>query len=175
MASSSSSGGKIVYVEDDILESKEDYICHQCNCVTKEALGLAKSIFTKYKYANSYVHRGFADEYDNHFDEPGTISIMHNGYPDQPNIVNMYAQYFPGRCHLKKGPDIETYDKRLRWFKQCLNELGKRIRKDSTIAFPYGIGCGLAGGRWDDYYRLIEEFVEQFGHMIQYVKIFKIQ
>lgn len=165
---------KIEFFDGDILDSPETYICHQCNCVTSEAAGLAKSLFGRYKYANSYIHRGSADKYDNHFDKPGTISIMHNEFPDQPNIVNMYAQYFPGRCHLKKASDtFETYDKRLKWFEQCLNELGRRIEEDVTIAFPYGIGCGLAGGHWGDYYNLIRQFVNQFGHKIKYVRIYK--
>lgn len=28
------------------------------------------------------------------------------------------------------------------------------------VAFPYGIGCGLAGGNWEEYRTVLEEFAE---------------
>lgn len=158
---------KIVIIEGDILDSNEDYICHQCNCVTTTSKGLSKAIFTKYKWANSYIHRT-PHEYDKHFDKPGTISIMHNGYPELPNIVNMYAQFHPGKCFSHN----ETYHMRIMWFKQCLDKLGERIGYESTIAFPHGIGCGLAGGFWDIYYQAIQDFVDKFEHKIKYVRIY---
>ena len=27
-----------------------------------------------------------------------------------------------------------------------------------SVAFPYGIGCGLAGGNWEEYQAMLEEF-----------------
>jgi hypothetical protein len=29
-----------------------------------------------------------------------------------------------------------------------------------SVAFPYGIGCGAAGGAWDVYYKIISDFAE---------------
>jgi len=41
---------------------------------------------------------------------------------------------------------------RLQWFKQCLAEIEKVIRDTDVVAFPYNIGCGLAGGDWAQYF-----------------------
>jgi hypothetical protein len=32
-----------------------------------------------------------------------------------------------------------------------------------SIGFPYWIGCGLAGGDWNKYGRLLEDFAERVG------------
>lgn len=31
-----------------------------------------------------------------------------------------------------------------------------------TIALPYGIGCGLAGGSWDVVYKIIDETFDDY-------------
>jgi hypothetical protein len=33
-----------------------------------------------------------------------------------------------------------------------------KLLDTDEIAFPYGIGCGLAGGNWKRYEEMIEEF-----------------
>lgn len=55
-------------IQENILNSREMYICQQCNCVTKSAKGLAKSIIDKYIWANPYEDRN-----KNNYDTPGTI------------------------------------------------------------------------------------------------------
>jgi O-acetyl-ADP-ribose deacetylase (regulator of RNase III) len=109
-----------------------DYIAHQCNCTSRGSKGLAKSIFEKYPYANTYgMYR-----------EPGTIHV-------RGNVINMYAQRRPG---LPSGDDTPSL--RILWFKSCLKEILK-IEGIHSIAFPYRIGCGLAGGDWKQYQEMI--------------------
>lgn len=48
----------IKIVEGNLLDSKEQYIGHQCNCVTSHAKTLAEQIFKKYPYADTYK-KGF--------------------------------------------------------------------------------------------------------------------
>lgn len=55
-------------IQENILNSREKYICQQCNCVTKSTKGLAKSIIDKYIWANPYKDRN-----KNNYDTPGTI------------------------------------------------------------------------------------------------------
>jgi O-acetyl-ADP-ribose deacetylase (regulator of RNase III) len=78
----------IKIVNGDLLDAQEDYIVHQCNCISTEAKGLAKQIFDKYDYANSYKNR-----IKGHNQQPGTIEIWGNGN-DQKLIINVYAQFF---------------------------------------------------------------------------------
>ena len=47
----------ISYKNKSILElDPEIYICHQCNCESVQALGLAKAIFDKYPDSDIYSY-----------------------------------------------------------------------------------------------------------------------
>jgi hypothetical protein len=46
------------------------------------------------------------------------------------------------------------------WFQECLQTLG--ALQYETLAFPYKIGCGLAGGMWTHYQQLIHDFAHQY-------------
>lgn len=99
-----------------------------------------QKVFEKFSYANTYkkgVER-----------ISGTIHAMKK--EGCKTIINMYAQCTPG----KPNKD-ETKEMRLKWFKQCLIDVEKL--KLGTIAIPYRIGCGLAGGDWENYKAALEE------------------
>lgn len=135
-------------VTGDIFDAKEKYLCHQCNCITKRAAHLSKDVFEKYPYADIYAARQDPDE-------PGTIVIRGNGI-DQRYVVNMLGQYYPGT------PKYPTSDKdgtlaREKYFHQCLLALAKVPNLDS-VAFPWKIGCGAAGGNWNHYLGTIKNF-----------------
>ena len=42
------------------------------------------------------------------------------------------------------------------WFQDCLDAIGKLNLK--SVAFPYDIGCGLAGGKWARYDDMLQKF-----------------
>jgi len=113
------------------------YIAHQCNCVSKYAKGIAKAIFDKFPATNVYDHN-----YDNK-KNLGNIII-------KDKIINMFAQYYPGENKIKEN--------REHYFEQCLQKISELLPQNSNIAFPYNIGCGLAGGNWDNYYKMINLF-----------------
>ena len=132
-------------IKGDILTTPCKYIAHQCNCKTVgRAAGLALHINKKYPYADMYKI--------NNDRIPGRINIMGNGI-DKRFVINMYAQNYPGKCNIN-----ETEIVRLEWFEHCFKEIDRLIDDINTIAFPYWIGCGLAGGDWKKYLSLIEEF-----------------
>lgn len=146
----------VQYKRGDLLSSTDDYIVHQCNCVTKGSLGLATQIFKKYPYSNTYKYR-------KSHSTPGTIDILGNG-KDKRYVINMYSQYYPGPSKYTSDNTIA----RLEWFKGCLYRIGTEIngRQGVTISFPYLIGCGLAGGEWSDYLKEIESFSEKYNVII---------
>lgn len=133
-------------VEGDLTTAKEKYIAHQCNCITKYAKGIAKTIFDKFPYSNIYTER---EKYGATI--PGKIIICGDG-KQKRFIINMMGQVSPGK---PKFP--ETNEKRAEYFKECLDEITK-IKNLTSIAFPYNIGCGLAKGNWPIYQKMIEEF-----------------
>ena len=95
-----------------------------------------------------------------------------------PHFAILYAQYRMGNTnssyfekssridedYLYKSHYCDSKKDRLEYFKKSLIELGLMIWRDyphiKKIAFPHRIGCGIAGGNWIDYKRVIEMFAK---------------
>jgi O-acetyl-ADP-ribose deacetylase (regulator of RNase III) len=140
-------------IDGDLLNCDAKYIAHQCNCISKSAGGLAFYLFKKYPYSNIYSCRDYNDS--STFDTLGTIKISGNG-KDQRYIINMFSQYDPGSPNNDYSK-LDGFKARENNFKKCLDEILK-IKNLESIAFPKFIGCGLAGGNWEHYYKMLEEF-----------------
>lgn len=108
-------------------------------CKTTSSKGLSADLFKKFSFANTYNRKRI----------PGTVNIMKG---EDKIILNCNAQICPG-----KPTKTETKEMRLKWFQQCLDEIILNDIK-GPIAIPYKIGCGLAGGDWSEYSKLLEEF-----------------
>ena len=137
---------KFIY-ESDLLDSDAQVIAQQCNCVSKSAKGLSAAIIKKFPHANFYTSRTKPST-------PGTIKMAGSKKKKQRLVLAMFAQYFPG-----KPQNEDTYEARKEWFQMCLNRIAK-IKGLKSIAFPHGIGCGLAGGKWGDYEKMIVKWAE---------------
>jgi O-acetyl-ADP-ribose deacetylase (regulator of RNase III) len=134
-------------IQGDLLTSGEKYIAHQCNCISIGARGLAKNIADKWKYADVYTQR-------KGHSKPGTIVLTSPDNPSEeytPHVICMFAQFQPGKPNMYN----DSPRQRLTWFKQCLEEIVK-LGID-TVAMPHNIGCGLAGGDWKEYQKVLEE------------------
>lgn len=133
-------------VVGDLLAADADYIVHQCNCRSRgRAEGVARQIFEQWHSADTYR----TDPTDQHR-APGTVHIVRSRYSHGvlvPGVANLYAQ---DRAGPPSG--AETAEQRLLWFREALVALAHRLGSAPTVcAFPYGIGCGLAGGDWPTY------------------------
>jgi O-acetyl-ADP-ribose deacetylase (regulator of RNase III) len=144
-------------INGDLLKSKDKYIAHQTNAISYNAAGLAAAIFKKYPYSNIYFRRQEPSI-------PGSIVIDGDGI-NKRFIIHMMGQNYPGYHN-----EFETKEMRLNWFKNCLNEISL-INDLDSIGFPYMIGCGLAGGNWNDYYNLIYDFSENLNINVNIYKI----
>jgi O-acetyl-ADP-ribose deacetylase (regulator of RNase III) len=150
----------IQYINGDLLDNDSvTHIVHQCNCKTSYPKGLAEFIFDKYPAANDYANVKNRT--------PGTINIHQVGV--NKFVVNMFAQNSPGKPSF-----YETKDLRLKWFKSCLDKLCEYANDKVVFGFPYLIGCGLAGGDWDNYERLIKEFSDKVADKKAQVLIIKL-
>lgn len=144
----------------NLLKHHAKYIVHQTNCVSKGSRGLASELFRKYPYSNTYLGRRDPSS-------PGTIDVLGDG-KEKRFIVNLYGQYYPKESKYLN----DTKMKRLEWFQQGLNQL-KKIPDLESVAFPYGIGCGLAGGDWTSYAKCIDEFAKELQDRVKvYVCIY---
>jgi O-acetyl-ADP-ribose deacetylase (regulator of RNase III) len=143
-------------IQGDLFQSTEQYIAHQCNCVTQKSAHLAKSVFDRFPYADIYSKRHL------NWTPPvgqcmGDIVVCGNGTSDR-FIINMLAQYYPG---CPKYPDSyrDGHIAREKAFQQCLKKI-EQLKDLKSIGFPFQIGCGAAGGNWPSYLDMIQKFAE---------------
>ena len=123
-------------IKGNLLDSTEDFMVQQCNCITNYPKGLAKTMFQTYPEADTYttgIHR-----------MPGTIHVF-------GRVVNLYGQVYPGRPRFSK-----QRASRIRLFQKGLDKILELA--PSSVAFPHRIGCGLAGGDWKVYSKMIRDF-----------------
>lgn len=140
----------IEIVTGDIFNATEKYLCHQCNCVTNKAAHLAKDVFEHYPYADIYTPRTAHDK-------PGHILIRGNG-KDERYIVAMLGQYYPGRARFPKSTQ-DGIPAREKYFYHCLLRLAQ-VPDLESVAFPWRIACGAAGGDWEHYLEMINNFAK---------------
>lgn len=151
----------IKVVEGNLLDSSETVMCQQCNCVTMIPHGLSEQISKKYQWANIYSSRKMKTR--NCTSEPsipGTIQVT-TSPTESRKVIHMFGQVLPGKPNsftryykhiiLKDDPDD-----RVNYFKMCIKELDT-LKLNCQVAMPYKIGCGLAGGNWEIYKKILEE------------------
>jgi O-acetyl-ADP-ribose deacetylase (regulator of RNase III) len=130
----------IEIIKGNLLDAPEQYIAHQVNAISITSSGLANAIFTRFPYADIYTNR-------THFDVPGTIIISGNESQNERLIIQMVAQFYPG-YPMEGASNLDSYKLRQKYFYKCLSKISK-IENLKSVAFPYLIGCGLAGGDWE--------------------------
>ncbi len=168
-------------VKGDLLQAKERYIAQQCNCMTVKSHGLSAQIASRYPYGDHYktrqpIHYGRNSASAESRDIPGTIKVLispldgqissavdqtSNQVSADPRIICMFAQWVPGKSgafnQYYPGDYDDTPRNRQEWFLQCLKVMDEDPGINSPVAMPYTIGCGLAGGNWDVYQKMIVE------------------
>lgn len=140
----------IEIITGNLFDSKEKYLLHQINCITTRSAHLAKDVFAKYPYADVYSSRKDSDI-------PGNIIIRGNG-DDQRFIIGLLGQYYPGKPKYPDSSKDGTLA-REKYFYQCLLKVA-RIPNLESVAFPWHISCGAAGGNWNHYYGTIINFAK---------------
>lgn len=125
---------KLIY--SDLLTSDADIIAHQVNCLGLMGTGLALQIRNKYPRVFER-YRMFCKQ--NNFSRTllGKVQVIEtNG----KFIANVFAQYSVSR-NL-----VMTNYSALRTAMQGLHDVAKK--RNLSIAVPYNLGCGNAGGNW---------------------------
>ena len=160
----------------DLFESNASIIVHQTNCVTRKPHGISEKIARRWPNANVYAKRQGATPNTAHASEegiPGTCVMLPTGTIGTTGpwrIAALMGQVCPGDGQsgywcLRYGKDFadDTAAARLKHFKAALHDLANQLTDGpfkKTIAFPYRVGCGLAGGQWSLYEPLIQAFAK---------------
>lgn len=145
----------------DLTKATEQYIVHQCCCTAVKPHGLSAIIAKKFPDACVYSKRrrisptrNFAVPEDR--PEPGTIMIC-----GERQVIALFGQVEMGKpgAFFRGVKTPDGPQDRLRYFKAGLAEIVKL--KPTSLAFPYNIGCGLAGGHWPTYRKALEDFAAE--------------
>jgi len=133
--------------EGNLLDASEDYIVQQCNCVSTKPHGLSRYIADRYPHGDVYAFIAPETRI------PGTIATR--GKIGERPIICAFAQFGVGKPGTYQNADFrlgqDSYDMRRDWFRSCLDHIFAE-HNPRSVAFPYKIGCGLAGGHWEDVY-----------------------
>lgn len=130
----------IKVIDGNLLDAKTDIIAHQTNCLGIMGGGVALAI--RQKYPNVYeTYRNFCGQAVAPVAILGQCEMVATKSGTAPFFV---ANLF-GQCETGKG--ATNY----RALECAMLELYKfMVRNDlRTVAMPYMIGCGLAGGDWN--------------------------
>ncbi len=150
----------IEFVEGDILDTDCTILGHQVNCKGLMGAGLALQIRNKYPHVyTSYKSNVGSAPYAP--DLLGTTQYVDS--KDGKLIANMFSQYDIRHYHADDRNVYTNYKS----FEKCCRNIRDLILSGETydynvdqlsVAFPYGIGCGLANGDWDTIYSIIENY-----------------
>ena len=100
-------------------------------------------------------------------DGSGTIEVRLSWTtePGTPSVVNIFAQWELGlalkynRIPCPQSFGSDSAENREAGFQQCLDAISDlKTRRPNCIAFPHGIACGLGGGDWSRYRKMIGAF-----------------
>ena len=130
-------------VRGDLLEADVPYICHQVNCQGVMGAGVARQIRDKWPYVFERYKR-LCDGARRKQDLLGSILIV-SGQDGAPGVVNIFGQYDYGHDGIYTDYSALV---------QAFRDINSRFR-GKTLGFPYGFGCGLAGGDWLDVEKMI--------------------
>lgn len=104
-------------------------------------------MFRRYPHADVYRMRTARST-------PGTIDVR-GGTRGQRGVINLFGQVYPGKP--RHGND--TAGARETYFAQGLHRIAE-LAGVGSLAFPWLIGCGLAGGEWAAYRRMVDRFAD---------------
>lgn len=145
----------VKYKVGDLLEAADrgeiQVIAHQCNCFNVGRRGIAPLIFEKYpnaKLADQQTEKGSKDK----------LGRLTFGFGDNMTwVFNLYGQYHWSYHEKEYGTQYPALRSALQKMKFLLDRRwGMFYHEKPKIGFPL-IGCGLAGGKWEEVAPMIED------------------
>ncbi len=139
----------IKIIKGDLLDANAVFICHQVNCQNVMGAGVAKALYEKWPDIKSEYHK-FCAAASDPYKLLGEIQFVPINHGDMA-VINIFGQLNYGR---HKGVVYTDYNA----LQKAFNEINKSC-SGTAVAFPYGFGCGLAGGNWETIERLMIEHI----------------
>lgn len=143
---------KLIIVPGDILKIKEGTIIHQVNNCGKMGAGLAKEI-----------RRAYPSHYNDYMQKYTTAFKLSDGSSEKvDSLLGDFVETSIGSLKVRGIFSQDGYGRdkcytSIELFKKCLLDISKSSTE--AVYIPYGIGCGLAGGDWDEISKIIYEIL----------------
>lgn len=128
----------IQIIHGNLLETNAQIIAHQTNCRGVARSGVAKQIMKKYPM-NEAMYTMICKR-ENPRDLLGTAYCVSNN--EGPIVANLFGQDNYGRT--EQHTDYRALNDAMAQLRKFMDLKGL-----TSVAFPYGIGCGLGGGDWN--------------------------
>lgn len=82
--------------------------------------------------------------------------LKHRSFLAPEIVIALLGQCYPGTPKYPNS-DLDGFKAREKYFHKALLQVA-RIQDLESVAIPFGIGCGAAGGNWDHYLGIIQNF-----------------
>lgn len=156
-------------IDGDLIESfkdgKFDVIAHGCNCYTTMGAGIALTIGNEFPEAKRADEKLPIANGPKRLGKLSYAKIDIEGKDTKSLLFNLYSQHMP-------GPDfkLKALISSLRWMTKVIeqeyqykNSKGVSVFKPNKIKIGLPlIGCGIAGGDWEEVREYIKEELSEF-------------
>ncbi len=139
-------------VKGNILDAGHGIICHQVNCRMVMGSGLAKQIRTKWPHVYSEYMQLNTWPVERRFGLCQIVEIKSK----ELYVANLFGQLDYGREKGRVYTDTGALGNALNQLRGWHSE---NCHEDFPIWFPFKIGCGLAGGNWNEVQTLLESLL----------------
>lgn len=139
-------------IKGNILHVKDGYIFHQVNCLGAMGAGLALQIKQNFPNVFKHYQNLVKQESGNLLGKTQVITVG-----DSLKIVNVFGQLKIGRNERQTDYDA---------LERAFSSMSEEIRNSDKVYFPYGFGCGLAGGDWD----IVSDLIIKYFPNVVFVK-----
>lgn len=131
----------------NILNAKENIICHQVNVQGVMGGGIAKQLADCYEGLERFYSK-HCKELNNDYQYLSGTVLFYKDY--EVIIANMFSQ-------------MPNFDTDYIAMEKCLRNIKAWAENNNlSIAIPYKIGCGIANGDWNTVYKIIEKVFSDY-------------
>lgn len=136
-----------------IFDSTAEIICHQVNCRGVMGAGIAKEIKTRVPTVFKLYQDLCASYASNPKDLLGFALVVETNDSNDKFIANLFAQ-----DDIRKGADDKTVYTDYNALAEALDKVVDMAVAYGvkTVAVPLGMGCGLAGGDWNEVKKILK-------------------
>lgn len=135
----------------NLLEAKENILCHAVNCQRKMGSGVALAIRKEYPLA----YEDYMNKTEGKIDKSLLGQVIITRVGDDKYVTHLFTQLYYGYDGDRYTSYDAMYDSLVK-----IKDVAKKHNK--SVALPYGIGSVRGGADWEIVYKMIERVFEDY-------------